>query len=150
MTSQNVTTYKQVFPSPAVTLPKCIFSISSLKRRYSLTLGFVQGMTNHGSIAQIHLTMWALLECQRMFHPMLIVSLGIIFTSVGSSGFFTIRGCLCGLCSEKVRMEARIGVDCKLTRTSEDCGVLEIQRDRNSRSCFDPWFPTQHTTDRRH
>lgn len=63
--------------------------ILSCKRRYSLALGLIQCVCNNSTIPNLNLLMWLLLPCERVLHPVLIVSVRVVLTSVCSSRLFT-------------------------------------------------------------
>lgn len=66
--------------------------VSSLERRDRLTFLLVQGRADDASVAEVHRAVGLLLEAQGVFHPVLVVSLGVVFPGVGSAGLFPIGG----------------------------------------------------------
>lgn len=64
--------------------------ICSLERRYSLAFILIQSGASHGPVAKLNLAMGSLLPGQSVFHPVLVITFGVIFTSMGAAGFFTI------------------------------------------------------------
>jgi hypothetical protein len=71
--------------------------INTLKRRYSLALILIQRMTHHSSVSQLDFTLRLLLEGQRVLHPFLVVSLGVVLSCVRAAGFLPCSGRLSGL-----------------------------------------------------
>jgi hypothetical protein len=57
----------------------------------------VERVTNHGPIPYINATMWSLLPSQGVFHPVLVVSVWVIFSGMGTTRLLPVsssRSCL--------------------------------------------------------
>ena len=109
-------------------------------------------MHRYSPISNIDLAMRYLLPGQGVLHPLLVIAVGVIFTSVSATRFFTVRGGFGGLYtvimsinfSVYLRFEWRGD---KLTRRSRGFEAPGSQRDQNSKSYFCPWYPRRHTFD---
>ena len=73
--------------------------VSSLKGQHGLAFTLIQRRPHHTAVAQVHLAMRFLLEGEGVFHPLVIVPFGEIFSGVGAAGFLAVGGCHGGLCS---------------------------------------------------
>ncbi len=69
--------------------PYFLFS-KSLERRNSLAFVLVQCRPDDLPVAQFDLTMGFLLERKGVLHPFLVISIGVIFTSMSTTGFLSV------------------------------------------------------------
>src|SRR5277367_397368 len=59
--------------------------VRPLEWRDRLAFILVERVTNHGPIPYINATVWSLLPSQGMFHPVLVVSVWVIFSGMGTT-----------------------------------------------------------------
>lgn len=71
--------------------------VNTLERRNSLTLILIKSVANNSSVRQVGLSMWLLLECQAVLHPLLVVSVWVVLTGVGATRFLACSSCFCSL-----------------------------------------------------
>jgi hypothetical protein len=64
-------------------LDQCL--ISTLEWWNGLALALIQSGANDRSVAEIDLAVWALLPCQGVLHPILIITLWKVLTGVGTT-----------------------------------------------------------------
>jgi len=71
--------------------------VSPLEWWDRLAFILVERVINHGPIPYINAIMWSLLPSQGMFHPVLVVSVWVIFSGMGTTRFLPVSsssGCL--------------------------------------------------------
>lgn len=66
--------------------------VYTLEGRNRLALSLVQSVGNDTAVRQVNLAVWCLLETESVLHPVLVVTVGVIFTGVGTTRFFTVGG----------------------------------------------------------
>lgn len=81
-------------PQPTKEIPP-FFLVDTLEGRDSLALILIQRVADYSSVGEVHLAMWLLLERQAVLHPVLVVSVGEVFSGVSTSGFLS-RCCCFG------------------------------------------------------
>ena len=73
-----------------LSIPRATRLVGTLERRHRLALSVVQSLSLNGTVLQIHLAMGLLLPCQGVLHPVLIVTLGEVLTSVSATGLLAV------------------------------------------------------------
>ena len=63
--------------------------VHTLERRNSLALSLVQGVGDDTSVGEICLSVGRLLETEGVLHPVLVVTIGVIFSGVCTSGLLS-------------------------------------------------------------
>ena len=63
--------------------------VHTLERRDGLALILIQCMSNDRSVCQVDLSVWLLLECQTVLHPVFVVSVWEIFSGMGTTRFLS-------------------------------------------------------------
>jgi hypothetical protein len=71
-------------PQPTKEIPH-FFLVDTLEGRDSLALILIQRVADYSSVGEVHLAMWLLLEGQAVLHPVLVVSVGEVFSGVSTS-----------------------------------------------------------------
>lgn len=66
--------------------------VDTLEWWYSLALGLVERVANHATVAQLDLAVGLLLERQSVLHPVVVVTLGVVLTSVCTTGLLAVSG----------------------------------------------------------
>ena len=75
--------------------------VRPLKWWNSLAFILIQRVANDRPVPDVHLAMWSLLPCQRVFHPVLVIAFWVVLSSVGAARLLSV-GCCCGcLCTVK-------------------------------------------------
>lgn len=114
--------------------------VGTLERRHGLALVSVQGFGLDFTVAQLDLAVRGLLPCEGVFHPVLVITLGVVLTGVGTTGFLTVSGSNSGLRTIMVSVSFSFyqGVRVR-TRKSTSYGAQESRPSPSSRSCCGPW-----------
>jgi hypothetical protein len=71
--------------------------ICSLEWWDGLALILIEGRCDDSSVSDVDLAVWFLLPCERVLHPVDIVTVGEIFAGVGAAGFLSLRCSFGGL-----------------------------------------------------
>lgn len=71
---------------------KIVCLVYTLEGRNRLALSLVQGVGDDTAVRQINLAVWCLLETESVLHPVLVVTVGVIFTGVGTTRLLTVGG----------------------------------------------------------
>lgn len=83
------------------------FLVHTLEWRNSLALGLVKRVADDLAVGQVDLAVGLLLERQGVLHPVDVVTVGEVFTGVGTTGFLSVGGRGSGLstvCSSSVHI----------------------------------------------
>jgi hypothetical protein len=102
----------------------CFFLVDTLEGRDSLALVLIQRVADYSSVGEVHLAMWLLLERQAVLHPVLVVSVGEVFSGVSTSGFLS-RCCCFGrldtdsLATASKKIPQKIWKDIRYLRASQ-------------------------------
>jgi len=76
-------------------LPHSLVLASEWRNR--LALGLVQSVTHDGAVANVYLVVCLLLPGECVLHPVLVITVGVVLTGVGTAGFLTVGGGFGGL-----------------------------------------------------
>lgn len=66
------------------------YLVHTLEWRHCLALGLVEGVRDDGTVAELHLAVWLLLEGQGVLHPVVVVTVGVILTGVSATGLLAV------------------------------------------------------------
>lgn len=75
-------------PSINDSVYRCL--VHTLEWRHSLALSLVKGVGNDGTVTELHLAVRLLLEGQRVLHPVVVVTLRVILTGMGTTGLLAV------------------------------------------------------------
>lgn len=78
-------------------IPKIASLVGTLERRHSLALVLIQGVGLDGTVAKLDLTVGLLLPGESVLHPVLIVTVGVVLTGVGTTGLLAVGSGSSGL-----------------------------------------------------
>jgi hypothetical protein len=71
--------------------------VDTLEGRHGLALSLIEGRVDDAAVAEVDLAVRLLLPCEGVLHPVLVVTLGVILTGVGTAGFLAVGGSNGGL-----------------------------------------------------
>src|SRR3954465_12971274 len=78
-------------------IPQIASLVGTLERRHGLALVLIQGVGLDGTVAELDLTVGLLLPGESVLHPVLIVTVGVVLTGVGTARLLTGSGGSSGL-----------------------------------------------------
>ena len=81
--------------SPSV--PRATRLVCTLERRHRLALLVVQGLSLDSTEVQVNLAVGLLLPCEGVLHPVLVITLREVLTSVSTTGLLTVGSSNSGL-----------------------------------------------------
>lgn len=81
--------------SPSV--PRATRLVCTLERRHRLALLVIQGLGLDSTEVQVNLAVGVLLPCEGVLHPVLVITLREVLTSVGTTGLLTVGSSNSGL-----------------------------------------------------
>lgn len=104
----------------------------------------------NGAVAKLDLTVRLLLPGEGVLHPVLVVTVGVVLTGVGTTGLLTVGGGNGGLgtitrVSQHPTLQNAAGIH---TRRSTGYEAQGSQQDPSSRSCCGPWYRPGRTSGR--
>jgi hypothetical protein len=71
--------------------------VDTLERRNGLALVLIQGLGLNGTVAELNVAVGLLLPGESVLHPVLVVTLGEVLTSVSTTRLLTVGGSEGGL-----------------------------------------------------
>lgn len=150
MASTALLAYHSIFPGPC---DKCEtksmlpisqslplkFLVHTLEWRNSLALGLVKCVADDLAVGQIDLAVRLLLERQGVLHPVDVVTVGVVFTGVGTTRLLAVGGRGGGLgTADRQYIIKKSIAPLLLTRRSAGSSAPESRRGQSSRSCCGP------------
>lgn len=66
--------------------------VDTLEGRHALALVLVEGPVLDSTVAKVDLTVRLLLPGESVLHPVLVITLGVVLTSVGTAGLLAVGG----------------------------------------------------------
>jgi hypothetical protein len=73
------------------------FLVYTLERWHRLALLLIQGLVLNGTVGQVNLAVGVLLVSKSVLHPVLVVTVGVIFTGMGTARFLAVSSGVRGL-----------------------------------------------------
>lgn len=71
--------------------------VNTLERWDRLALVLVQSVAVDGTVGEVDLAVRVLLEGQGVLHPVLVITLRVVLTGMGTTRLLTVGGSMCGL-----------------------------------------------------
>lgn len=66
------------------------FLVYTLERWHRLALLLIQSLVLNGTVGQVYLAVGVLLVSKSVLHPVLVVTVGVIFTGMGTTRFLAV------------------------------------------------------------